>query len=124
LNDGDNIYSEYFYRIAPRPEIVRGLKVHDRYFLVVRSEPFRVGDKLSIDFFSTGSHVPTHLTIEYAGNERDTFKITRNGDKLELKTASFPDGTTPSFFAAEEILGPEISFALATQQTGELRGSK
>lgn len=115
LNEGDDIYSEYFYRIAPRPQINNGVRVHDRYFLVVRSDPFRIGDRLNIDFFSQGSQAPTRLTIEYTGHEQDAFTITRDGDKLELKTASLPIGVTPSFFASEEILGQKMKFTLATQ---------
>ena len=99
LAPDESVLSQYYVKTVPRPTPPGMPSLHDDYFIIAQSEPFKIGDKFYFDYFKI-SNTPTpaavavgiapgnHIEIKYSGNKIDTFQISTDGGSVNLKTVA------------------------------------
>jgi hypothetical protein len=98
LKPNESVLSNYYVKDVPRPTMPGVPPLHDYFFVVVQSEPFKVGDKFAFYYFnipapaaapavaSSPAGIPGQdLEIEYSGNKLDTFHVFVDGGSPSLK---------------------------------------
>ena len=83
LKSVETISANYFSKSVPRPVVAGGTPIHDVFLLIVRDQPFRIGEKFPVSYYKFGT-VPTSglvavdpipLDIVYSGKHRDSFHV-------------------------------------------------
>jgi hypothetical protein len=96
LSPDESVLSQYYVKSVPRPTLPGMPLVHDDYFIIAQSEPFKIGDKFYFDYFKISHNaaapavavgIPSgnHIEIKYSGNKIDTFQISTDGGSVNLK---------------------------------------
>jgi hypothetical protein len=109
LTPDQTVLSEYYNKLVPHPSVPGAQPAHDLFFLVVRDQPFKVGEKFSFEYFKLDSAAAgTGITgkrveITYGGHSQDKFQLIADaaGPRLELVAQ---DTSRPTqFFTAAEV---------------------
>ena len=99
LAPDESVLSQYYVKTVPRPTPPGTPSLHDDYFIIAQSEPFKIGDKFYFDYFkishdaspaavAVGIAPGNHIEIKYSGNKIDTFQISTDGGSVNLKTVA------------------------------------
>jgi hypothetical protein len=83
LQDDEVISADYFTKKVQRPPVVGGSPIHDEYLLIVRDEPFEIGEKFAFSYYKFGPMPvsglgridPVPLEIAYSGKSKENFRM-------------------------------------------------
>ena len=83
LKSDERISADYFTKSVQRPVVPGGSPVHDDYLLIVRDQPFQVGEKFFVSYYKLGTAPltglvgvdPVPLEITYAGRRAERFHM-------------------------------------------------
>jgi hypothetical protein len=128
LDPDEKVVSEYYSRNNVRQSIPGIRPNHDALFLIVRDQPYAVGQTLSFQYVKqtpaampsgAGSTAPigsaltlTPIEAKYEGGKFLTYKINSDGSQPHLVLVA-QDASGPAVFTADEIAGARRAYASA-----------
>jgi len=121
LKPDEDVLADYFFKKVDHPAIPGARPAHDRYFLIVQDEPFRIGDRFRFDYFklSTGPDAVgtgvagTPVETKYSGNRSDTFRLVLGAQGPRLEAIARRRGSPMPVFASDEIKAARAQYAIA-----------
>jgi hypothetical protein len=126
LKADETVLADYYFKQVQRPTVAGGRVEHDTYFLIVRDNPFKVGERFAFEYFK----IPTDLTagatgitgqpveIKYAGNGSNTYRVVTDPAGTRFEAVAQNDTTAGQVFAAEEIRAAVATYASADVLSG------
>ncbi|MEA2994446.1 MAG: hypothetical protein QOD40_3366 [Alphaproteobacteria bacterium] len=110
LDPDETVLADYYFKQVQRPTVPGGKAEHDMYFLIVRDQPFRMGERFEFEYFklpsapaSVGAEISGRtVEIKYGGSRSDTYRLI--GGPADARLEVSQDETRPAeFFTAKEI---------------------
>ena len=109
LQADETVLAEYYFKRVDRPTIPGAIAAHDTYFLIVRDQPFKVGEKFAFEYFkipqgAVGTGVASRrVEIKYGGNRSETYRLVSDPSGTKLVVAAKEDLKPEPVFAAGDI---------------------
>lgn len=121
IQDNERLIADYFNKQVTRPAVPGAPVVHDYYFLLVKTEPFRVGEKFAFDYYriprgvSGGLAPQAHqFEIKYEGRPQDRFRISVEAGAPKLILVADND-RAGWFSTADQIKAFDVQLASAVK---------
>ena len=111
LGPDELVLSDYYFKTTQRPSIPGANAGHDTYFLIVRDQPFKVGELFDFEYFKlpTGPTVVgtgiagKRVEIKYDGTRAGKYRLVADAAGTRLEVVAQADMRPAAFFTAEEI---------------------
>jgi hypothetical protein len=121
LAPDESVLSQYYFKNVPRPTPPGMTSLHDDYFIIAQSEPFKIGDKFDFYYFKIPSDSPAPaaavgisgkpIEIKYSGNKIDTFQISTDGGSVNLKVIASEPAAINNQLAVDTSISRDRQFA-------------
>jgi hypothetical protein len=111
LKADEKVLADYFFKQVQRPTIPGATVAHDTFFLIVRDQPFKVGERFAFEYFKLPSDpalvgtgiAGRRVEIKYGGSRSETYRLVTDPAGARLETVALDNTKPAQFFTAEEI---------------------
>lgn len=124
LQDDETILADYYLKRVDRPAVPGVTPAHDRYFLIVRNEPFKIGERFTFEYFKMPSDstafgtgiASMRVQVKYSGVSQESYRL--DGSQLVIAQHH---ATPAQVFAPDEVDAAAARYALASMGPGRTR---